>query len=347
MKNNIGVIIGRFQPLHDAHIKLIQEAVASSGTVVILVGSSNRSRTFKNPLSFKERSHLIHNALLSLKLDCDIRIMPLDDFPYNDAAWVSGIHNSVNSVVESLSLENTRPNITVYGHRKDDSSYYLNLFPNWNVELVPSYGNISATDIRCDVYNGRSIQNAPSNVVHYFTDFINNSDEGQRILNEYKFITDYKSKFTDVLPYPPMFVTTDAVIYYKGYVLMVRRRGYPGQGQWALPGGFVEENMRIKDSMIKEVKEETRIRVSASILFGNLRKIETFDDPGRSLRGRTITHCGLIILDPVTSIQTLPQVRGGDDADFAKWVSISEMESMKTNIFEDHYFIIKQMLNMS
>ncbi len=348
MKHKIGVIIGRFQPIHNAHEKLIREAMSQCGTVVVLVGSCNRARTFKNPLNFREREHLIRNTINNGDQpdDCNLIILPINDYPYNDAAWVAGIHNAVQEVVDSLSFKNVKPEISVFGHNKDDSSYYLRLFPSWTLTEVPSYGDISATDIREMAYSSYEIPDTNPLVRDWFMNFVK-SEEGDRLVDEYRFIREYRRKFNDILPYPPTFVTTDAVVYYKGYVLMVRRRGYPGKGQWALPGGFVEENLRIKDSMIKEIKEETSIRVASQILFGNLRKIETFDDPERSLRGRTITHCGLIVLDPVTSIHTLPKVKGGDDASFAAWISLNEIESMKNNIFEDHYFMIKQMLNMS
>lgn len=348
MKNKFGVIIGRFQPLHDAHLRIIREALTECQNVIILVGSANRSRTFKNPLTFTERRALINNALREngfTESEHNVRIEPIDDHPYNDAAWVTGVHNRVDEVIESIGLQNVEPHITVYGHKKDNTAYYLDLFPKWHAKKMPSFGDIHAVGIRENLYKGEELTDVPPNVKASMEKFIS-SDEGIAVKNEYHFIKKYKDQFSS-LPYPPIFSTTDAVVYYKGYVLMVVRKGYPGKGQWALPGGFLEHDMPIKDSMVKEVKEETCIRISRSILFGNLRKIEVFDDPSRSLRGRTVTHCGLIVLDPVTSIQTLPYVKGNDDAQHAAWISLNEIESMKGNIFEDHYFIIKQMLNMT
>lgn len=346
MKNQFSVVIGRFQPFHNAHLQLVREAAAKSDNVIILVGSSNRSRTFKNPFDFEQRWFMIANVLNKEDLDAKIHIRPIEDFPYNDAAWVAGIHQEVANVVSSVGLENVSPDITLFGHDKDESTYYLNLFPKWKLKLIPALnGGISATDIRESLFENGNLHGVPSLVKTYVSGFMSNP-EGQRVRDEYHFIKKYKEGFSS-LPYEPIFTTTDAVVYFKGYILMVKRKGFPGKGQWALPGGFLESDMRIKDSMIKEVKEETSIRVATPILFGNLRKIEVFDDPHRSLRGRTVTHCGLIVLDSVTSLQTLPKVKGGSDASHSTWVSINELEDMKNNIFEDHYFIIKQMLHMS
>lgn len=346
MKNKFAVVIGRFQPFHNAHLEIIREAANHSGNVIILVGSSNRSRTFKNPFSYEERRFMIMNSLRQEDLDAKIHIRPIDDFPYNDAAWVGGIHEKVQQVVDSTGLKNVRSEITLFGHDKDESTYYLKLFPAWKLRLTEEKARgISASKIREGLFEHGHVRDTSTTVKTTCQTFLD-SEEGRRIKEEYDFIKHYKTQFSS-LPYEPIFTTTDAVVYFKGYVLMVLRKGFPGKGQWALPGGFLEAGMRIKDSMIKEIKEETSIQVAKPILFGNLRKIEVFDDPMRSLRGRTVTHCGLIVLDSVTSLQSLPRVKGGSDASFCRWVSINELEEMKYNMFEDHYFIIKQMLHLS
>jgi bifunctional NMN adenylyltransferase/nudix hydrolase len=41
----------------------------------------------------------------------------------------------------------------------------------------------------------------------------------------------------------------------------------------------------------------------------------------------------------------LPQVKGGDDARHARWVPLGELDPQQ--MFEDHYFIIQDMLGVS
>jgi nicotinamide mononucleotide adenylyltransferase len=55
------------------------------------------------------------------------------DYPYNDHVWTAEIQNIVSEIVEEdENAEHAR--IAVFGFFKDKSSYYLNLFPQWNFE---------------------------------------------------------------------------------------------------------------------------------------------------------------------------------------------------------------------
>jgi bifunctional NMN adenylyltransferase/nudix hydrolase len=79
--------------------------------------------------------------------------------------------------------------------------------------------------------------------------------------------------------------------------------------------------------------------VPEPVLRGSIVDQEVFDDPNRSSRGRTITHCFLIKLRDDTA---LPKVKGSDDADKALWIPISELRP--EDHFEDHYHMIQAML---
>ena len=46
------VFIGRFQPLHNAHVEIIRKASELADKVIVVVGSANQPRTFKNPFSY-------------------------------------------------------------------------------------------------------------------------------------------------------------------------------------------------------------------------------------------------------------------------------------------------------
>ena len=95
--------------------------------------------------------------------------------------------------------------------------------------------------------------------------------------------------------------------------------------------------------MIRELIEETRIKIDHRILRANIRNVQVFDAPDRSLRGRTITHAGLIVLNE----PKLPQVRGSDDAEKAKWIPISQLytNDMRMKMYEDHWSIASYMIN--
>src|SRR4051794_34689409 len=53
-----------------------------------------------------------------------------------------------------------------------------------------------------------------------------------------------------------------------GHVLMVRRKHAPFQGQWELPGGFLEVGEHPQDGVVREVEEETGLTVKPRRLVG-------------------------------------------------------------------------------
>jgi ADP-ribose pyrophosphatase YjhB (NUDIX family) len=155
---------------------------------------------------------------------------------------------------------------------------------------------------------------------------------------EFEFIERYKTPYK-ALPYPPVFVTVDAVVVQSGHVLLVERRARPGKGLMALPGGFIGADEKIEDAVIRELREETRLKVPDPVLRGSLIESRVFDDPHRSARGRTITHAFYFRLKDAID---LPNVKGGDDAKSAQWYPIGELQ--RELFFEDHYSIITKMI---
>jgi bifunctional NMN adenylyltransferase/nudix hydrolase len=122
---------------------------------------------------------------------------------------------------------------------------------------------------------------------------------------------------------------------------MVERKARPGKGLLALPGGFVDGSEKLMDACLRELREETRLKIPAAVLKGSIKNDQVFDDPHRSARGRTITHAFYIELAPN---KQLPKVKGGDDAKHAMWVPLADLDP--TTIFEDHYFIIKELTGL-
>lgn len=61
MKNKfkLGFVVGRFQLLHKGHEQLINLGLEMCERFVVLIGSSNESRTKDNPFTFEERKEMI------------------------------------------------------------------------------------------------------------------------------------------------------------------------------------------------------------------------------------------------------------------------------------------------
>ncbi len=140
---------------------------------------------------------------------------------------------------------------------------------------------------------------------------------------------------TKQAPYPPTFVTADAVVVHSGHVCGCVAA--PGKGLWALPGGFVGQHESILDACLRELREETRLKIPVPVLKGSLKNRHVFDHPERSLRGRTITHAFHFEF----VFGELPEVRGGDDTDKARWVPVSEVLGMGPKLFEDHLHLLE------
>ena len=328
------VLIGRFQPFHTAHLLLAGRATALADKLVFICGSANQPRTYKNPFTFAERERMIKYATGGFSGTLSVSVEPNPDTIYNDQAWAVR--------VQALVAKHTSPGdrVGIIGHRKDPSSFYLDMFPQWGFEEVELLEPLDATDIR-ELYfkrdvNMKFIQGVVPQTTFDFLDVFKDTTEYEQIIREREFVLNYKKQYSS-LPYPPIFSTADAVVIQSGHVLMVKRRAEPGKGLWALPGGYVNANTdkSVEAAMLRELREETQIKVPAPVLKGSIVRSKVFDAIDRSPRGRIITHAFHIILPD----GELPKVKGNDDAEKARWVPIAEVRS--DQCFEDHYEILQ------
>lgn len=333
------VFIGRFQPLHLGHQYVITEALKQARRVIILIGSSKQPKTLRNPWSFNERKQFIKLAFVPEDYQ-RLSIAPLLDDLYNDQNWIRSVQQTVHGIVCQYPASlGAVPKIGLIGHSKDHSSYYLSRFPQWPAVDVPNFQNLSATPMREEYFAiGKIPDGVPTAIKHALAEALHSADY-QHIAEEYQFIKAYQQGWADA-PYPPIFVTVDAVVIQSGHILLIERNARPGKGQLALPGGFLDPQERLKEAVIRELREETRIKIPAPVLLGSLVKQQVFDDPHRSARGRTITHAYLFLLkeDP----KGLPKVKGGDDARQAFWMPLGDITP--EILFEDHYHIIQAMI---
>jgi len=141
------VFIGRFQPFHLAHMQTIEIALQQSRYVILALGSAQMERNIKNPFLAVEREQMILSNF-SPDEQKRIRFVHVVDV-YNDKKWVKQVKSLVNGVIEPNSK------VGLIGHFKDESSYYLRLFPEWTmVELDSLKDSISATPMREAYYRG-------------------------------------------------------------------------------------------------------------------------------------------------------------------------------------------------
>ena len=335
------VFIGRFQPFHAGHQAVIDTALARAERVIVLVGSSCQPRTLRNPWTFAEREQCIRTAFPQAQER--LIIAPLLDDTYNEQGWMTRVQQSVHGITCRFppKVGSAAPRIGLIGHSKDHSSYYLSMFPQWQSVAVENVRGLSSTPLREHYFQHGALPNAsdvPAAVQDWLETF-RTTETFQHIAGEWEFVRQYR-KGWEAAPYAPTFVTVDAVVVQAGHILLIERKARPGKGQWALPGGFLDPHEKLRDAVIRELREETRIKVPAPVLAGSIVKEQVFDDPYRSARGRTITHAFLIELKP--DANGLPKVKGGDDAQHAFWVALGDLDPER--LFEDHFQIIKTLI---
>ena len=337
------VFIGRFEPFHNGHAAVARLALSRARKLIFLVGSADTPRTIKNPWTVAERAVMIQSALAEAADRLIIR--PLRDSLYNESQWIANVQRTV---AEAIKADDGGPDarIGLVGQDKDASSYYLREFPQWDLVDVRHTEALSATELRRYLFEANQLEshggrmliraNVPAPVFEMLEAFRKSSPAFAQLVTEYHFIEKYKAAWEDA-PYAPTFVTTDAVVVHSGHVLLVRRRAEPGKGLWALPGGFVGQDESLLDACLRELREETRLKLPVPVLKGSIKGSHVFDHPDRSQRGRTITHA--FHFDFPSG--ELPDVRGSDDADKARWIPVSEALEMSTQLFEDHLHILE------
>lgn len=362
MKNiKYGIVIGRFNPPHLGHFHLIEAALSKSDYVIVVNGSYKAAYSPKKLLNENEIQTIIRAGVSAPN---KLIFVNVRDNLYDDQDWVLNVRKQVKWVAAQCTEPNTHT-FTIFGYDKDHTSQYLKWFPLYDVHEVQSsvndsHGNvIHATDIRNFMYKTWDIVTSeyganPLDFEEMVSKYLN-SVMGMHAYNALMDILDYNrlswiteeynhyqsyKKAWENAPYAPVFVTCDAVVISNGCVLVIKRKDSPGRGCWALPGGFLNTNEKIKDGIIRELKEETKIRIPPGKLIGSLKTIEVFDAPGRSQRGRTITHAGLFILDE----NELPKIVGSDDAESATWIPLENIGALEGNFFEDHYHIVRHMM---
>ena len=355
---SLAVFIGRFQPFHVEHLKVVRHGLSIADNILVLIGSARTAPTVKNPFTFKERVGMISRNFSEQEVG-HIFYDGVSDYFYNDTLWLAEVQQKVAKYAKP------GDNIALLGMYKDGSSYYLDELDNrWEKEFLPVGKILNATDIRNQMFDMGMAKVSDSYSSHYIkkgelptevdTTFFRDLSPGTlEWLKENYFGTEnyhsrlvefqankkYKEQWKDA-PYPPIFVTVDAVVIQSGHVLLVKRRFYPGKGLYALPGGFVKPTEKLEDAVFRELKEETGIAIRRADRKAHIKDSKVFDYPGRSLRGRTITHAYHI--NPGGGHLATP--KSGSDAESAFWMPIAEVYRNEENFFEDHFYILQHFL---
>lgn len=343
------VFIGRFQPPHLGHIAMLEHALDSAATVVVVLGSSFQARTPKNPFTWQERKAMIESALGSEKQG-RVFFLPIADF-YDENRWVHAVENGVQALLkQKIKPAKAAPKIALIAHFKDASSDYLNHFPHWETLVFPRQNMTDATVVRDALFAFNEaasnhsklkdllLEHVPASIAQWLMQW-QSSATFHALQEEWEILKNYHKSW-ECAPYPPVFVTVDALVQCQEKILLVERGQAPGKGLLALPGGFLEQRDTMWQSCLRELQEETCIEIPEEQWRASLKQTQLFDHPDRSLRGRVITQVFHFDLGD----KTLPPVHGSDDAKEAHWFDIARIREEPERFFDDHFHILEKLL---
>lgn len=347
------VVIGRFQPFHLGHKHMIEHACDVADRVIIVIGDTGCARTAKDPWTVEERTRMIQQSMPSLGWKANI--VSVEDEPYSDEEWAKKVRNAVAAYVDDLESE-----IVLVGHNKDESSFYLNLFP-WPLVEVPQFATgklspgepvrIDATSVRESLFVGGGLmaggivfEMMPEPVGQIINEMA--TDRVERIADEMHAIAQHKRDSESEISRrygTQASIAADCLLRDQGHVLLIRRKGRVGKGTLALPGGFLDAGETLRQAAIRELKEETGVDLSSveSALKAEALPMFLGDAPGRSQRGRIVTAVFPYFMKGASKRITPV---AGDDAEWAGWVSYKDINKLKSEFFSDHWHLIQMEL---
>ena len=366
MKNyNWAIYIGRFEGFHNGQFENIKHGLEIADKLIIIIGSANKPIDWKNPWTANERIEMI-KASLPPDMLSHVHFQTIEDRLYQQSEWESLIYEAVDAILHDYSQFRINPiraeqkaKIALVGCDKDDTTWYLRCFPDWKQEFTKTFIGedketpLSSTTIRENIFKYLSTVHVHSENDHYLTDikklvpkgsyeFIYKwllTDSAKYVYEWYIMDKEYQRPY-EALPYGTNFYCADNVVIHSGHILLVKRKFHPGKDLWALPGGHINKNETAFQASIRELYEETNIKVPEKVMIANFFGEKLFDHPDRSLRGRcgkkvgrtvSISHCYAL-----NGGDGLPRVKAADDAEEAWWFNSAQLKKMRNEMFEDH-----------
>ena len=121
----------------------------------------------------------------------------------------------------------------------------------------------------------------------------------------------------------------DGVIIQDNKILLIKRGAAPGIGEWAVPGGRIDQNEDALGCLKREMKEETNLDVEPIALIG------IYSDPNRDIRG-VITAAYLCRIIG-------GKLQHGDDAAQAEWFGLDALPKL----WADHSKIVEDAMKIA
>jgi bifunctional NMN adenylyltransferase/nudix hydrolase len=328
----LGIFVGRFQPLHLAHEETLRFAMSNCDHLIVFLGSAGGPRTTHNPFTADERKEMIESVVGKRE---NVTYIGLKDHPYDNKAWLSELMGHVSNVQAKLCQAPMR----LFGHDKDQSSFYLKLLQDLGIPLIkptkPCSYRMDATTIRENWIKGGN--NWEKMVQPQMRDFMKDFSKSfamDTLRADYKAIRKYRQSWS-CAPYQPNHTAVDALVSCGSNILLIHRGKAPGAGLLALPGGFLNTDERLLEGVRRELREETGLNLDPvpHRIIGD----GTFDYPQRDQRARIISHTLHVAID----LACPPVLKAADDAQDLVWIPIRECFRREHQFYADHLEIVR------
>lgn len=129
-----------------------------------------------------------------------------------------------------------------------------------------------------------------------------------------------------------IFVTVDIVVFREKNaqkeILLIQRKNEPFKNQWALPGGFVDNDEDLETAAKRELQEET------CVVASNLQQVKAYGNPYRDPRGYMVSVAYFTTVDSDTN------AIAADDAKALQWFAVENLPDLAF----DHQTIIEDTL---
>ena len=371
------VYIGRFQPFHKGHkaiVDLTVKMMKPGDTFTIIIGSADQQETERNPLSASQRKEML---LIELE-GYPVTISTINDSPYNYDLWIEHLCAKMlgfKSATHDDFLEKQEAfikgfsNICIVG--MENVEEYINRITKYYTYAPTEHFNLginshifSELDTQTSVH-GSSIRafacskdrDHLKNFYSVIKDLVD--EKVLAYLKTVNFPLIVYNAYTKGINYAEStgckynscFMTVDNIVFDKflDQVLLIKRKD---NGKFAIPGGFAEPYMNMKDNALRELEEETSI--TAKMLKDAFVKIDELEptlidapyrDP-RSSHKCNFVSAVYVWQSKVDALKNfIPYIKAGDDAIDTVWLSKEECEDLPAWHFHaDHKKIICKLL---
>jgi len=329
--SDTAVVCARFQPPHRGHFNALEEAARRHTRVLVVVLGADDATSLRSPWSFATR-----RGLLEAGAGRPLEVFGLRDVRYERERWRHDLATLVGAAAGPAAT------LHLWAERAPRSE--LPPWPRgWRPAALPVRFSEGENLLRALLFwraghtDWPSVDPILAPATRTLLRAACGGEDYGRLCAEAAYLRAFKAGW-DGAPYPPVFVTVDALVTWRERVLLIERARAPGAGLLALPGGFVDPRETLEVACLRELREETGLDLAAHAPV----PVQVFDDPYRSLRGRTITHVFHYRLD---ALPEPPAVHCGDDARAAAWHLAAALTP--AHLFEDHYAILQRLLGLA